>query len=206
MNAVYVFKHRSGSNGWNWFGFDDPITPVSRLLPGSDGKLYGLTGSGGERGAGVLFQFDPSDSFVASKEETAKAEEIASKAMLPPELRERAAESADTEERALADSILGLPGIDPGLAKIFRPVFHAVADADHANRADSERVVKASGGTKMLCPKCNGYKKMVVHDYNSNWNPYKGGTLPHSLFENNRNSTSIVNCDECGGTGVVNAR
>ena len=143
---------------------------------------------------------------MASQGETAKAEEIASKAILPPELRQPAAESADTEERALADAVLDQPGIDPGLAKIFRPLFHAAADADHANLADSERMVKASGGTKMLCPKCGGRKKTVFHGYNSNWNPYTAGTLPHALYENNRNSTSIVNCDECGGTGVVNAR
>ena len=120
VNAAYVFKHRSGSNGWNWFSFDDPVTPVSRLLPGSDGKLYGLTRNGGKRDAGVLFQFDPSDSFVASKEETARAEEIASNAIPPPELRRPAIE-AETEERKLADSMLDIPGMEPGLANYIPP-------------------------------------------------------------------------------------
>jgi uncharacterized repeat protein (TIGR03803 family) len=208
VKAVYVFKYRSGSNGWNWFGFDDPITPVSRLLPGPDGKLYGLTRSGGKQGAGVLFQFDPSDSFMASKQETAKAEEIASKAMLPPELRQRAVDSAeDTEERALADSVLGLPGIDPGLARVIRPLFYAGADADHARRAASERVVNASGGAKMLCPKCKGYKTMTVHGYKKDINPYPLGHPFHAAGEGNWSSTiSIVACDNCRGTGVVNAR
>jgi hypothetical protein len=217
VNAVYVFKYRSGSDGWNWFGFHDPITPVSRLLPGSDGKLYGLTRSGGKRDAGVLFQFDPSDSFVASKEETAKAEEIASKAMLPPELRQRAVDSAeDTEERRSYDAALDMaqtlaqkimPGIDPRATELFRPWFHAEADADHANRVASERVVNASGGAKKLCPKCKGSKKMTVHGYKKDINPYPQGTLLHAAAEGNWSSTtSFAACDECGGTGVVNAR
>lgn len=217
VNAVYVFKHRSGSNGWNWFGFEDPITPVSRLLPGPDGKLYGLTRSGGKQGAGVFFQFDPSDSFVASKEETAKAEEIASKAMLPPELRQRAVDSAeDTEERRSYDAALDtaqtlaqkiMPGIDPRATELFRPWFHAAADADHARRADSERVVNASGGAKMLCPKCKGYKTMTVHGYKKDINPYPLGHPFHAAGEGNWSSTiSIVPCDKCGGTGVVDAR
>jgi uncharacterized repeat protein (TIGR03803 family) len=201
VNAVYVFKYRS----WNWFGFHYPITPVSRLLPGSDGKLYGLTRSGGKRDAGVLFQFDPSDSFVASKEETAKAEEIASKAMLPPELRQRAVESAeDTEERRLYDSVLDMPGIDPGLARVIRPLFYAGADADHARRADSERVVNASGGAKMLCPKCKGYKLMTVHGHEKEI--LQDGSGNWFTSSSIRPTISIEACDECGGTGVVNAR
>jgi hypothetical protein len=203
-----VFKYRSGSNGWNWFGFDDPITPVSRLLPGPDGKLYGLTRSGGKQGAGVLFQFDPSDNFVASKQETAKAEEIASKAILPPELRQRAVDSAeDTEERRSYDAALDtaqtlaqkiMPGIDPRATELFRPLFHAEADADHANRVASERVVNASGGAKKLCPKCKGYKRMVVHGYKKDINPYPRGTLLHAAAEGNWSSTtSFAACDEC---------
>jgi hypothetical protein len=167
-----------------------------------------LTRSGGKRDAGVLFQFDPSDNFVASKEETAKAEEITSKAILPPELRQRAVESAeDTEERRLYDTALDMPGIDPRAANLFRPLFHAEADADHANRAASERVVNASGGAKKLCPKCGGYKRITVHGYKKDINPYPRGTLLHAAAEGNWSSTtSFAACDQCGGTGVVNAR
>src|ERR1700674_5600937 len=184
VNAVYVFKHRSGSNGWNWFGFDDPITPVSRLLPGSDGKLYGLTRNGGEHDAGVLFKFDPSDSFVPSEEDKLKAERIASTAS-PPERRHSGAEI---------------------VTEIAGGILERAAEADAAHLNHSKSVVAASGGAKMLCPKCGGSKKMVQHDYNSSSNPYRAGTLPGALFENGRNTTSVVNCDRCGGTGVVDAR
>jgi hypothetical protein len=76
-------------------------------------------------------------------------------------------------------------------------------DLDIAHLNDSKSVVAASGGRKMLCPKCGGSKKMVRHDSNSNWNPNRSGTLAHSLFENNRNTVTVVDCDKCGGTGVV---
>src|SRR5688572_9999320 len=34
----------------------------TNLIQASDGKLYGTTGYGGSRGAGVIFSFDPSSS------------------------------------------------------------------------------------------------------------------------------------------------
>lgn len=44
-------------------------------------------------------------------------------------------------------------------------------------------------------------------------NPYASGAfkshegfMKYESYEQGRDRTSIVNCDECGGTGVVNAR
>jgi len=121
-------------------------------------------------------------------------------------IEKRLADKEANSERALADAVIEASGVDPNVAKFLRPLFHAAADADTASLRDSERVVKASGGAKKLCPKCHGYKRMVVHGYNSRLNPHESDTLSHHMYELNRNSTGIVNCDECGGTGVVDAR
>jgi len=184
MKVVYAFKYRGGETGWNWFGFYDPITPVSRLLSGSDGKLYGVTDAGGKKDAGVVFQFDPSDNFVASQEAQAKAEHTAAHAF-PPKFR---------------------PSAGDIISEIVSDRIQRAAEAEAGRLNHSKRVVAESGGAKMLCPKCDGYKKMVQHDYDYSLNPHAGGTLAHAYFEIGRESTNIVNCDRCGGTGVVNAR
>ena len=185
VTAILIFKDRTGAGDPSgWFAFADPAKPVSGLQVGSDGNLYGLTALGGAKGAGTLFQFAPSDSFIASKEDTLKAESIAASKGLPE--RRRSGEEIVTE-------------FISGIAK-------AAAEADAANLADSKSVVAAAAGAKMLCPKCGGSKKMVQHNYDPSWNPHKRGTLEYGLFENGRNTTSVVNCDRCGGTGVVDAR
>jgi uncharacterized repeat protein (TIGR03803 family) len=185
VTIVYVFRDRSGGLGHSgWFPFDDPAMPVSVLHVGSDGKLYSLTQRGGANGGGTFFGFDPSDSFVPSEQDKLKAERIASTAS-PPGRRRSGAEI---------------------VAEIAGGILERAAEADAAHLNHSKSVVAASGGAKMLCPKCGGSKKMVQHDYNSSYNPHRAGTLPGALFENGRNSTSVVNCDRCGGTGVVDAR
>jgi hypothetical protein len=136
-----------------------------------------------------------------------REKKIAVKVLGPPKVRVVNYEARHADERTPdAGLILNQPGVDPGIAKIFRPMLQRAAEADAAHIAHSKSVVAASGGAKMLCPKCGGSKKMVLHTYNSGWNPYARSSLPGALYENNRNSTSIVNCDECGGTGVVNER
>ncbi|MGI8956813.1 MAG: choice-of-anchor tandem repeat GloVer-containing protein [Chthoniobacterales bacterium] len=174
---------------WNggrsgWFPFEDPLLPVSALVPGADGRLYGLTARGGEEGGGVFFQFDPSDNFAPSEQERHKANEIAAR-ITPPERR-----------RSAKDIVTEFAG----------NIFKAMAEAEAANQADSQRMVAGSGGYKMLCPKCHGSKKIWQNTYNSSWNPYEHGSYEHSLYESGRSSTDMTNCDMCGGTGVVAAR
>lgn len=53
-----------GANGCN---------PYSSLLQANDGKLYGVTGSGGTNGTGVLFQYDPATSNYIKKYDFASA-------------------------------------------------------------------------------------------------------------------------------------
>jgi len=114
-------------------------------------------------------------------------------------VQERLAAKKSNLERGMADTLI--EAMDPQFAKIFRPLLHAAADADHARLADSERIVKESGG--VLCPKCGGYKLITRHDYNSATNPYSWGNPMYRIYENDRDIRSIVKCDECGGTGVV---
>ena len=122
-------------------------------------------------------------------------------------VEERLANKKANLERDLADAALDQSGIDPHIAKFFRPLFHAAADIDHNNRADSERRVKESGGTKKLCPNCNGYKFIARHEYDStSINPYAWNDPMHDTYEHNRQQRLTVRCDECNGTGVVDAR
>jgi hypothetical protein len=73
-----------------------------------------------------------------------------------------------------------------------------------AYRADSKKRVAESNGKKIICPKCSGGKKMSLHGYDSTGvNPYRFGTLAYNGFEQNRKSITIVDCDRCGGTGVI---
>lgn len=154
--TMHVFRDKNNAGDpTEWFAFADPAFPVSGLQSGNGDKLYGLTAAGGAHGTGVLFQFDPSDSFIASKEDTLKAESIAASKGLPE--RRRSGEEIVTE-------------FISGIAK-------AAAEADAANLADSKSVVAAAAGAKMLCPKCGGSKKMVQHNYDPSWNPHKRGTL-----------------------------
>jgi TPR repeat protein len=115
---------------------------------------------------------------------------------------EAAVKKGAPDERAQLDSVLDSRGVDPQLAKLLRPYFHKAADAAHARRADSERIVK-SGGAKMLCPKCDGYKLISRRYYDSSRNPYSWGDPMYSIYESQRNGVSFENCDVCGGTGVI---
>lgn len=85
-------------------------------------------------------------------------------------------------------------------------IMRALAEADAANLADSKKVVAASGGTKMLCPRCGGAKKIVQHNHNSDVNPHDPGTLGNSLYDMRRDTTDVVTCDLCDGTGVIDAK
>jgi len=106
------------------------------------------------------------------------------------------------DERAQADALLDSRGVDPQVANVLRPYLHKAADAAHARRADSERIVK-SGGAKMLCPKCDGYKLISRRYYDSSRNPYSWNDPMYSVYEHNRSGVSMENCDVCGGTGAI---
>src|SRR5690349_19007040 len=41
------------------FDYPDALTPQGSLMQASNGKLYGMTQSGGSNNVGVLFSFDP---------------------------------------------------------------------------------------------------------------------------------------------------
>jgi hypothetical protein len=90
--------------------------------------------------------------------------------------------------------------------RFFDGFMKRAADADASRVANSKSRVAASGSTKMLCPKCHGSQLMVTHDYDSSVNPHAWGTLESGLYENGREKINFVNCDRCGGTGVVDAR
>jgi hypothetical protein len=80
------------------------------------------------------------------------------------------------------------------------------AIATHKAEAQRERVKKiidASGGTKMECPKCGGSGKNFYSAYNNGTNPYPWYSLEHQNFENMREETHESRCGRCGGTGVV---
>jgi uncharacterized repeat protein (TIGR03803 family) len=59
--ATKVYKKRHDFDGDNGAG------PESTLLEAKDGKLYGLTNTGGVNNYGVLFQFDPATSAYSKK-------------------------------------------------------------------------------------------------------------------------------------------
>ena len=99
-----------------------------------------------------------------------------------------------------------IPGVDPKVMRFFDGFYKRAAAADASRVNESKSVVAASGGTKMLCPKCHGSQLMVTHAHDYAVNPHDWGTLEHSLFENAREKTNFVSCDRCGGTGVVDAR
>ena len=44
------------------FDANDGYWPQGSLIQGNDGKVYGLTSSGGDNNRGVIFSFDPSNS------------------------------------------------------------------------------------------------------------------------------------------------
>ena len=112
----------------------------------------------------------------------------------------------EKEREAQPASLPDIPGLDPKEKKIFDGIYKGVQQADAAQLANSKSIVAASGGTKMLCPKCGGYKLRMNEHTNWNMNPYASGTSAHNLYEANRQTKSLGNCDMCGGTGVVDAR
>ncbi|MEP7015032.1 MAG: hypothetical protein ABI925_06310 [Verrucomicrobiota bacterium] len=133
---------------------------------------------------------------------------IALKILGPPRVKVASYEERHPSEHEKTQSnyLPDIPGVDAGAMRFFNGMFKDAAKAENDNIASSKRIVAASGETKRLCPKCGGTKKMVQHTYDSGGNPYAHGTLGHSLRENGREGINIVNCDNCGGTGVVNAR
>jgi predicted RNA-binding Zn-ribbon protein involved in translation (DUF1610 family) len=135
-----------------------------------------------------FFQFDPSDRFVASDEDRKKAEGIAAH-QFPPEMG---------QGPSIGQQIIGLLG----------DYMKRAEEADAAAIADSKSIVAASGGAKMLCPRCGGSKLILRKTYDSSSNPYDTETQfwDHLHFEQNRDQVDVVKCPECGGTGVVNAR
>ena len=133
---------------------------------------------------------------------------IALKILGPPRARVARYEERhrEKEEEKQPNYLPDIPGVDTNVMRFFNGMLKGAAKAEADNVASSKSIVAASGETKRLCPKCGGTKKMVQHTYDSGRNPYAGGTLGHSLHENARDGISIVNCDQCGGTGVVDAR
>ena len=133
---------------------------------------------------------------------------IALKILGPPRVRVARYEARHpaAKEETQSSYLPDIPGVDQRTMRFFNGMFNAVAKGEADTIANSKSIVAASGGTKMLCPKCGGCRTMVQHTYDSRYNPYRNGTLPNSLYEMNRESTRLVNCDKCGGTGVVDAR
>jgi chemotaxis protein histidine kinase CheA len=133
---------------------------------------------------------------------------IALKILGPPRARVARYEERhpEKEEEKQQNYLPDIPGVDANAMRFFNGMLKGAAKAEADNVASSKRIVAASGETKRLCPKCGGTKKMVQHTYNSGPNPYRAGTLGNALHENGRDGVNIVNCDECGGTGVVDAR
>ncbi|MEO6970891.1 MAG: hypothetical protein ABI217_08350 [Chthoniobacterales bacterium] len=134
---------------------------------------------------------------------------IALKILGPPRVSVTSYESrhpTEQKEETQSSYLPDIPGVDPKVMRFLNGMSKAAAQADADHVANSKSAVAGSGGRKMLCPKCGGSKKMVQHYYKSGLNPHGWGTLGHALYENGRNSTSIENCDRCGGTGVVDAR
>jgi tetratricopeptide (TPR) repeat protein len=74
----------------------------------------------------------------------------------------------------------------------------------------SKQIVAESGGKKKLCPKCKGRTVITLYEHAPPaMNPYRWGTDEYQLFEvEQRNKTTMrtTECDECHGTGVVDAR
>jgi uncharacterized repeat protein (TIGR03803 family) len=65
-NAGTVFKIDASGNFNILHDFDggsEGMTPEAPLIQGSDGKFYGITVSGGNSGAGIVFQIDASGNF-----------------------------------------------------------------------------------------------------------------------------------------------
>lgn len=67
-NKGLVFEYNYSSNAlikrhdFTGFIYSDGSFPKGSLLQASDGKLYGLTSTGGNSDAGTIFQYNPSDS------------------------------------------------------------------------------------------------------------------------------------------------
>ena len=133
---------------------------------------------------------------------------IALKILGPPRSRVASYQGRHPREREEIQSsyLPDIPGVDPKVRRFFDGFYQRAAAADVSRINNSKSVVAASGGTKMLCPKCHGSQLMVTHGHDYSVNPHGWGTLEHSLFENAREKTNFVSCDRCGGTGVVDAR
>jgi hypothetical protein len=133
---------------------------------------------------------------------------IALKVLGPPRSRVASYQGRHPREREEIQSsyLPDIPGVDPKVMRFFDGFYKRAAAADASRISNSKSVVAASGGTKMLCPKCHGSQLMVTHAHDYSVNPHDWGTLEHGLFENAREKTNFVSCDQCGGTGVVDAR
>ncbi len=124
----------------------------------------------------------------------------------PYEVRHPAPVEREERSASQRNYLPDIPGVDSRTMSFFNGFFQRAAAADETRVNSSKSAAASSYGAKMVCPKCHGSKLMVAHSYNSSYNPYGYGSLEHGLYENGRNQTNFVPCDECGGTGVVDAR